>query len=37
MTVLSEEILKDLELAKNVIATEDCSLVVVKYEKIWKI
>ena len=36
MTVLSEEILKDLELARNVITTEDCNLVVVKYEKIWK-
>ena len=36
MTVLSEEILKDLELARTVITTEDCSLVVVKYEKIWK-
>jgi len=36
MTVLSEEILKDLELARKVITTEDCNLVVVKYEKIWK-
>ena len=36
MTVLSEEILKDLELARNVIATEDISLVVVKYGKIWR-
>ncbi len=36
MTVLSEEILKDLELARNVIATEDISVVVVKYGKIWK-
>lgn len=36
MTVLSEEILKDLELARKVITTEDCSLVVVKNEKIWK-
>jgi len=36
MTVLSEEILKDLEIARNVITTEDFSLVVVKYEKIWK-
>jgi len=31
MTVLSEEILKDLEIARNVITTEDFSLVVVKY------
>lgn len=36
MTVLSDEILKDLELARNVITTEDCSLVVVKNDKIWK-
>jgi hypothetical protein len=36
MTVLSEEILKDLELARKVITTEACNLVVVKYEKIWK-
>jgi hypothetical protein len=36
MTVLSEEILKDLELARNVINNDDCNFVVVKNEKIWK-
>jgi len=36
MTVLSEEILKDLELARHVITNDDCSFVVIKYEKIWK-
>ena len=36
MTVLNEEILKDLDLAREVISNEDCSVVVVKYGKIWK-
>lgn len=35
MTVLNEEILKDLDLAREIISNEDCSVVVVKYGKIW--
>jgi hypothetical protein len=36
MTVLNEDILKDLDLARDIISNEDCSVVVVKYGKIWK-
>ena len=36
MTVLNEEILKDLDLAREVISSEDCSIVVVQNGKIWK-
>lgn len=36
MTILREDVLKDLELAKNVIQNDDCSVVVVRYEKIWR-
>jgi len=36
MTILKEEILNDLELAREVITTTDCSVVVIKYGKIWK-
>jgi len=35
MTVLNEEILKDLDLAREIITSEDCSVVIVKYGKIW--
>jgi len=36
MTILNDEIVKDLNLAREVISNEDCSVVVVKYGKIWK-
>ena len=36
MTILNDEILKDLDLARDVISNEACSVVVVKYGKIWK-
>jgi hypothetical protein len=36
MTFLNDEVLRDFELARNVITQEDCSLVVIKYGKIWK-
>jgi hypothetical protein len=36
MSVLSDEELKDIELARKVITSEDVSIVVVKYNKIWK-
>ena len=36
MTVLDEEILKDLDLAREMISNQDYSIVVVKYGKIWK-
>jgi hypothetical protein len=36
MTILNDEILKDLDLARDIISNEDCSVVVVKYGKIWK-
>jgi hypothetical protein len=35
MSVLDDETLKDIELARNVISNEDVSVVVVKYGKIW--
>jgi hypothetical protein len=36
MSVLSDEELKDIELARQVITNEEVSIVVVKYNKIWK-
>lgn len=36
MTILKEELLKNLELAREIISTTDCSVVVIKYGKIWK-
>jgi len=36
MTILSEEVVKDLEIAREVLSTSDCSVVVVNYGKIWK-
>jgi hypothetical protein len=36
MTILNDEILKDLDLARDIISNEDCSVVIVKYCKIWK-
>ena len=36
MTILSEEIVKDLELAREILSTTDCSIVVISYGKIWK-
>jgi hypothetical protein len=35
MTVLNEEILKDIDIAREIISNEDCSVVIVKYGKIW--
>jgi len=36
MTVLKEELVRDLDLAREIISTTDCSVVVIKYGKIWK-
>jgi len=36
MTVLNDEVLRDLELARKVLSTTDCSIVVVSFGKIWK-
>ena len=36
MTVVNEEVIKDLELAREVLSTKDCSIVVINYGKIWK-
>jgi len=36
MTFLNDEILNEIELARKVICTEDCSFTVIKYGKIWK-
>ena len=36
MTIVNEETVKDIELAKEVLSTTDCSIVVVNYGKIWK-
>jgi hypothetical protein len=36
MSLLDDETLKDIEIAQNVISTEDVSVVVVNYGKIWK-
>ena len=36
MTLLNDEILRDIELARNVITNEKCTLVIIKYGKIWK-
>ena len=34
--MIKEEILKDLELAREVISKGDCSVAIIKYGKIWK-
>ena len=36
MTIVSQEIVKDLELAREVLSTTDSSIVVISYGKIWK-
>jgi len=36
MTIVSEEIVRDLKLAREVLSKEDCSIVVISYGKIWK-
>ena len=36
MTIVNEEIVRDLKLAREVLSTTDCSIVVVSYGKIWK-
>lgn len=36
MTILNDDVLKDLDLAREIISSEDCSVVIVKYCKIWK-
>ena len=36
MTLLNDEVLRDIELARNVITNEECNLVIIKYGKIWK-
>jgi len=35
MSILDDETLKDIELARSVVSNEDISVVVVKYGKIW--
>jgi len=36
MTVVDEDTLRDMELARRVIGSEDVSVVVVQYEKVWR-
>jgi len=36
MTIVNEEVVKDLELAREILSTTDCSIVVISYGKIWK-
>ena len=36
MTLVNEEIVRDMELAREVLSTTDCSVVVISYGKIWK-
>jgi hypothetical protein len=36
MTIINEEIVKDLNLAREALSTSDCSIVVISYGKIWK-
>ena len=36
MTIVNEEIVRDLELAREVLSTTDSSIVVISYGKIWK-
>jgi hypothetical protein len=36
MTIVNEEVIRDLELAREVLSTTDCSIVVISYRKIWK-
>jgi len=36
MTIVNEEVVRDLELAREVLSTTDCSIVVINYGKIWK-
>jgi hypothetical protein len=36
MTIVNEEVVKDLELAREVLSNTDCSIVVINYGKIWK-
>jgi len=36
MTIIDEDKLRDMELAREVLSTSDCSVVVISYGKIWK-
>ena len=36
MTIVNEEVVRDLELARGVLSTTDSSIVVISYGKIWK-
>lgn len=36
MTIFNEEVVRDLELAREILSTTDCSIVVISYRKIWK-
>lgn len=36
MTIVNEEVVRDLELAREVLSTTDSSIVVISYGKIWK-
>ena len=36
MTIVNEEVVRDLKLAREVLSTTDCSIVVINYGKIWK-
>ncbi|KYK25874.1 hypothetical protein AYK20_04275 [Thermoplasmatales archaeon SG8-52-1] len=36
MTIVNEEVVRDLNLAREVLSTTDCSIVVISFGKIWK-
>jgi len=36
MTIVNEEVVRDLELARETLSTTDCSIVVISFGKIWK-
>ena len=36
MTIVNDEVVRDLNLAREVLSTTDCSIVVISYGKIWK-
>ena len=36
MTIVNEEVIRDIKLARKTLSTTDCSIVVISYGKIWK-
>jgi hypothetical protein len=36
MTIVDEDIVRDIDLAREVLSTTDCSIAVIQYGKIWK-